>query len=330
MRRFLCLPLLLLVVAADEPGARRLSDKSPPAADKEAGSVEVRLLDGSQVMLTIRQENLTVQTRYGKLSVPVRDIRRVEFALRLSPADIGRIEDAVGKLGSDQFIEREKATAELVRIGERAYPALVKASKSGDKETAARAGQVVESLRKQLPAERLRIRKHDVVHTTEFTIVGRIEDESIKARSELFGDVQVRLTQLRELRGVAVGGEIQVVVDAARYAAQTESWLETELEVSAGAELRVTAMGQVDLWPIAGQNGQYVTGPAGTAGWGKGSQPGGALLGRIGPGGKVFVLGAAYTGTAPEDGKLYLRIVPSAWNNASNGSYTVTINSGRR
>jgi hypothetical protein len=281
-------------------------------------------------MVTILQENLTVQTRYGKLSVPVRDVRRVEFALHLSPADIGRIEDAIGKLGSVQFAEREKATAELVRLGERAYPALLKASKSGDKETAARAGQLVESLRKRLPAERLRVRKHDVLHTTEFTIVGRIEDESLKARSELFGDVQLRLTQLRELRGLGVGREIQVVVDAARYAAQTESWLETELEVTAGAELRVTTKGQVDLWPIGGQNGQYVTGPAGTAGWGKGPYPGGALLGRVGPGGKVFVLGADYSGTAQEDGKLYLCIVPSAWNNASNGSYTVTINSGRR
>jgi hypothetical protein len=264
------------------------------------------------------------------LTVPIGDVRRVEFALRLSPADSGRIEDAIGKLGSAQFAEREKATADLDRLGERAYPALLKASKSADKETAARAGQLVESLRKRLPAERLRVRKHDILHTTEFTIVGRIEDESLRARSEVFGVVGLRLTQLRELRGLGVGREIQVVVDAARYAAQTENWLETELEVSAGAELRVTATGQVDLWPVGGQNGQYVTGPAGTPGWGKGPHPGGALLGRVGPGGKVFVLGADYSGTAQEDGKLYLSIVPSAWNNASTGSYTVTINSGRR
>jgi hypothetical protein len=330
MRRYLCLPVLLLVIAANEPAACRPSDKPAPSPDKEPASVEARLLDGSQVQLTIRQENFTVQTRYGKLSVPVRDVHRVEFALRLSPADLGRIEDAIGKLGSVQFSEREKATADLDRLGERAYPALLKASKSGDKETAARAGRLVESLRRRLPAERLRVRKHDILHTTEFTIVGRIEDESLKARSELFGDVQLRLTQLRELRGVGVGHEIQVVVDAARYAAQTETWLETELEATAGAELRVTAAGQVDLWPVGGQNGQYVTGPAGTVGWGKGPYPGGALLGRVGTAGKVFLLGADYIGTAPEDGKLYLSIVPSAWNNASTGTYTVTVNSGRR
>lgn len=330
MRRCLCLPLLLLVIAADEPAARRSIEKPAPAPDKETGRVEARLLDGSQVMFTILQEHVTVQTRYGKLTVPIHDIRRIEFALHLSRADIGRIEDAIGKLGSNQFAEREKAAAELDRLGERAYPALMKASKSRDKETAARASQLIEALRKRLPDERLRVRKHDVLHTTEFTIVGRIEDETLKARSELFGDVKLRLAQLRELRGVGVGREIQVVVDAARYAAQAESWLETDVEVSTGSELRVTATGQVDLWPVGGQNGQYVTGPAGTAGWGKGPYPGGALLGRIGPSGKVFVLGADYTGTPQEDGKLYLSIVPSAWNNAASGSYTVSINSGQR
>ena len=54
--------------------------------------------------------------------------------------------------------------------------------------------------------------------------------------------------------------------------------------------------------------------------------PSGMLLGRIGDKGKPFQLGAKYTGTVPDAGRLYLRIACSPWNNASTGTYTVKIN----
>jgi len=54
--------------------------------------------------------------------------------------------------------------------------------------------------------------------------------------------------------------------------------------------------------------------------------PSGMLLGRIGEKGKVFQVGAKYSGTPSESGRLYLRIACSPWNNASTGSYAVKIN----
>ena len=49
------------------------------------------------------------------------------------------------------------------------------------------------------------------------------------------------------------------------------------------------------------------------------------LIGKVGENGKAFYIGDRYEGTAPEEGKLYLQIVPSPWNNASAGSYRVRI-----
>jgi hypothetical protein len=52
----------------------------------------------------------------------------------------------------------------------------------------------------------------------------------------------------------------------------------------------------------------------------------GQLIGRVGPSGTPFALGASYKGKVAESGKLYLRIGPSPWNCESTGSYKVTVN----
>jgi hypothetical protein len=88
--------------------------------------------------------------------------------------------------------------------------------------------------------------------------------------------------------------------------------------------LLATADGQVDLWPQG--PGQYVCGPKGYTTAGKGvSYMAGTLLGRIGENGKIFVMGERYDGTPGEEGRLYLHIVPSPWNNASSGTFQVHI-----
>jgi len=51
----------------------------------------------------------------------------------------------------------------------------------------------------------------------------------------------------------------------------------------------------------------------------------GTLLGRIGANGKIFVIADRYEGVPDQEGKVYLHIVPSPWNNASSGSYKVRI-----
>jgi hypothetical protein len=50
-----------------------------------------------------------------------------------------------------------------------------------------------------------------------------------------------------------------------------------------------------------------------------------SLLGRIGETGTPFLIGEHYEGTPGQEGRLFLHIVPSPWNNASTGSYAVKI-----
>jgi hypothetical protein len=323
--------------------------------------VEVRFADDSTVKAALLEKSIDVTTRYGKLTVPVDEIRSIELGLRISEDTAKRIEAAVAGLGSQDFAKREAASAELLELRELAYPALQQAARSTDAEVARRAREVIKTLAETVAAERLHVPRHDTVVALDFTIVGQIETPALKARTPYFGETSLKLAEVRALRWVSSERETKVAVDAGRYGGQQETWMDTAIKLRAGAGLQILAAGSVDLRPA--DPGTLVVGPDGQAGrvargggafgpggGGFGGGPGGgrgarggrggmapaagaqtpgALLGRIGEYGKVFVVGSFYEGTAAEEGKLYLRIVPSPSNNESSGSYDVRVTTGR-
>lgn len=73
--------------------------------------VEVRFTDESIVKAALLDKSITIVTRYGKLSVPIDEIRSIEFGLRI-PVDIAkRIERAIAHLNHEDFAQRESASA---------------------------------------------------------------------------------------------------------------------------------------------------------------------------------------------------------------------------
>src|SRR5262249_41740691 len=101
-------------------------------------------------------------------------------------------------------------------------------------------------------------------------------------------------------------------------------WFDTGITVDATLRVMLTSEGQVDLWPQG--PGQYLASPKGFNTTGKGGMfLAGALIGRVGERGKAFVIGERYEGTSGEEGRLYLQIVASPWNNASAGTYRVRV-----
>ena len=87
--------------AAEAP---KKKDNTPPA-----GAVEIRLVDDSVLKLMLRDERLELETSYGKLVVPVADIVRIDFGLRIPADDRKKIDLAIGKLGSANFQQRQAA-----------------------------------------------------------------------------------------------------------------------------------------------------------------------------------------------------------------------------
>jgi hypothetical protein len=295
--------------------------------------VEIRLADGSRVRMLILQASLEIETKYGKLVTPTADLRRIELGIRPPPGLTAKIEDAIKRLGNDSYQEREKAVKELATFGAPAYVPLYQAAKSKDAEVARRANQALEEIRKKVPENKLRVREDDLIQTAEFTIIGRILNPTIKAKSGIFGETQLNVADLRGIRWMDHQAEIELTIDATKYAINATQWMDTGIEVSLDDEIVITASGQVDLMVNGG--GGYITGPTGNAQWGQApgsTHPPGALLGKVGNSGQIFLIGESYKGPAKAEGKLFLQISPSPWarhGNAVGGSFKVSIAGGR-
>jgi hypothetical protein len=309
--------------AADKPAVP--ADDKKPAVEPQ--SVDVRLADGSTVRMTVTQPILEVTTKFGKLSVPTNEIRRIEFAMRYGPGVPEKLDSAAARLASDDFNEREAATAELLALQEIAYPTLEKLTKSKDKEVRRRAEEMIAVLRDRLPEEKFQFRMQDSIAADAFTVVGKIEGATLKMKSHFFGEVTLNLADLRGLRRAGVAGEKEVVVNLAKYGGPQLVWLNTGLEITADTALEIRAYGESDLYPIGAERRAYRTNPNGSRQWGvsRDQKTPGQLLGRIGERGKEFEIGEKYEGTPGMEGKLYLRVGGSPWGNVPAGEYRVKI-----
>jgi hypothetical protein len=194
-------------------GQRRPAKVGPTGKGAAPTVVEMRFVDGGALKVTLRDERLEVRTDFGTLLIPAAAVERVEFGRRVPPAVAKKIAAAVFNLGSPDYKARQAAQAELASSGERAYPALLKAAESGDKEVARRAKEVLTKLREEVPEEELERPDYDVVHTANMTIVGRVTAETLKVSTLPFGEQSVRVADVRSLGGAAAAGPKNVLPD---------------------------------------------------------------------------------------------------------------------
>src|SRR5262249_50747564 len=149
----------------------------------------ILLSDGSNVKMELQQESLEVMTRYGKMSIPIDDIRRIEIGLHIPAGIETQIETSIRNLGSEAYKQREDASKDLLQVGHWAVPALQKASNSPELEVAKRAQSLLLRISERTPPDILKIRQDDIVHTRDFPVVGRIVTPTLKGKSAILGDL---------------------------------------------------------------------------------------------------------------------------------------------
>ncbi|HMF14521.1 MAG TPA: LCCL domain-containing protein [Gemmataceae bacterium] len=181
--------------------------KKPDKSGIPPGAVEVRFTDNSSLKLALEDERIELSTPYGKLQIPVTEIQRIEFATRIPEEALKRIESAVGALASSEYSQRESAMTELLKHGERAYPALLAAAQSKDPEVVRRVDKLLDRVRSEVPEELLAFRKNDVVYTADSKITGQIEGSALKAQTYQFGGVRLKLADVRALRSLTAEPE---------------------------------------------------------------------------------------------------------------------------
>lgn len=188
-------------------------DPTPPDPARAATGVEVeaKCVDDSTLKIRLLDDKLELVTKYGFLQIAVLDIRRIEFAHRCPPDVAEKIAIAISKLGHPDFQVRERATADLKALRERAYPFLLKATKSDDPEISRRADEALKFIQMKVPAALLESRENDVVYTEDSKVSGKLTAQTLRVSTNQFGDQALKLADLRSLKSGAgiVAEEIQ-------------------------------------------------------------------------------------------------------------------------
>lgn len=179
----------------------------------EHTTAEVRLTDNTRIMLTLLDDSVPITTPHGKLVIPLADIRKIEFGYRLPDDVLKQIDTAIAALASNDTRDKEAAGARLLKIGPRAYPAVVKAAKSANRDLVIAARQLLEKFQEAFPEDRLPRHDMDVVHTDDAKIAGRIEITGVRVLTPQFGERVLKLTDILSVRATNAEPELEVAVN---------------------------------------------------------------------------------------------------------------------
>jgi hypothetical protein len=185
----------LSVFAQEEEG-----EDLRPRAVFEPRAVEILFTDGSNLRLHLADDVIEMTSPHGKLQIPAEDVLRIEFAQRLPEETNKQIDELINALRDPDEDTRANAGEGLLAFREKAYLPLLKASRSGDPALAPIAGEVLQELRAQVPAEALNLREDDLIVTPDTKIAGQITMPALKLRTAQFGEVEMKLADGRSLR----------------------------------------------------------------------------------------------------------------------------------
>jgi hypothetical protein len=307
-----------------DAGAAATAAGPPPSAAKPLPDPEIirlHLGDGSVVAGKLVLDELVIDTEFGRLEVPVLKVRSFTPGLESMPELDQRVAALVEALGGADFKARDAAQKELIALGPPIRVELQRREAESNAERKQRIRDIVAKLSEIAeeqdesadPAARTVWIRGDTVETDEFTVVGKIVQQSFTLESK-YGTLSVRLTDIKNARrdlGIVEEQELRksFAVEG-QYIAQTQ-FKDSKIRVQRGDKISVTAEGKIVMSPWGSGS---VTGPEGSSNYGTGSVggqsfPGGTLVAKIGNNGKVFKVGSKVALTADADGPLLFGVV---------------------
>jgi uncharacterized protein YdeI (BOF family) len=314
--------------------------RPPKQLPKHApGEVRIALRDGTLLTGKLGVKQLSVQTKYGVLTVPVDRLRRFTPGLDSQVALANEIKGLISTLGAAAMSEREKARKQLVGLGPSVLGELRKWRGSdkddGHTERSKQMKKVIDQLEEldeegtdEFSVPTAAWIHGDKIVTTTFTIVGRVSPKEFAFVSK-YGPIRVSLADIRSIeRDVDDKSKVSRTVQVeGKYLAQ-RGFRSSGIWLEPGDQVTIKAAGSITMTPWG--KGKTST-PAGKKefGWYVNKKiEGGALVGKIG-GGEIVKLGAEKTFTAQRSGLLQFAIAMqqdySKGNHLFPGSYSVHV-----
>lgn len=306
-----------------KPDDKKKTEKEEPTVDLPRVAtvqhspryLKLHLFDGSVIAGDLSIAEISVETQFGKLTVPIEKIRSFSPGLDSFPELSAQIVEKIKKLGDDDYKTRETAHKELAAMGVKVQRELEKFTSDDNAEIKRHVNEILKELEEaaeerdeedeQVDQPWIRL---DTVVTSDFTVVGKVSPAEFKVNSK-YGDLNVKLADVRRAEREAGAKESfrkSVTVAGENLAQRT--FKSTGIRVQAGDKITFKAEGSITMTPWGGNAS---SGPDGAPnyGWYIPSQiAGGTLVGKIGDKGTIFKVGRSSTLTAKQSGVLQLAI----------------------
>lgn len=184
------------------------------AADVKPAGAVVHLHSGTVLKKVRIEGSVTVQTRYGVLTVPWTDVRHVVFGLRIPEAEAARVRQALVDLDADNFEKREAAARDLLALGRFAYPGLLKMGDGANLEVVRRVEALIAEIKRTVPEDQLQTTEDDVIQAGEQVLAGRIDAKTLVVHADVLGKLQLPLAELKTLKSADLPDDAVVAKDA--------------------------------------------------------------------------------------------------------------------
>lgn len=297
---------------AEEEAVEVSRTPPPPLGPK---FIRLHLQDGSVISGDLAVSEVTVETQFGQLVVPIDKIRSFAPGLDSNTKLDEQIQGLIKDLGSDDYKTREQAHKDLAAMGRKVQKELEKFAADENAEVKRHVTEILKEFEEaadeseeEAVSDNEPLPRLDTVVTTDFTVLGRVSPAEFQIQSK-YGPLTIQLADIARGERDTGGRESlrkSFSVNASNLAQR--GYKNTNVRVQAGDRITIKAEGSIVMSPW-GNNAQ--TGPDGMQNYGwfiPGQIPGGALVARIGDKGTPFKVGASSTFVAKQSGTFQLAI----------------------
>ena len=195
------------LVAPETVSAQDTSPKTQPVEAKESEEtqeIRVHFTDGSHLIVGVLDKEIKLHTRFGDLTVPMKEVTHIDFATRLTLEDIQEIETEIRNLASDDSKTRESAKRRLMQLKSRAWLRIKQAAEGQIQDTrvAAAARVLADEMAADEDAQLHQPRELDVVRTRNSIVSGRIVAGRFRVITRQFGPQVIPLSGLSSIKNL--------------------------------------------------------------------------------------------------------------------------------
>ncbi len=313
-----------------------LSTLSFAQSSKEHAEVRVTLRDGSIFNGTVKIKTVVLETDYGKLTIPFKNVGYIDVGITPDITNKSKIIDLIVKLSSDIEQVRKSAYDELLKIKINSVPVIKNYLFSDKYEPATHSDYTAENVLEELEITHNlteNYSENDVVSIDYQYLMGGVysfQDIDLKT---LYGNLKLPKERIKKIEVLYVPGEEgsskTFILNASKHISGNASggWLKTGIMIKKGQKLNISATGEVVLQSLSG--GKYtpdgVVGTQTGLGYDNTYAQYGNLVFKIGEQGTMTVAGSKYNKVADNTGLLYLSIYETVYNASNSGYYNVKV-----